>query len=292
MRPFKYIEATSLDHACRLLSEYREQAKILAGGQSLLILLKQGLIDPRYLIDIGRLRELEYLTADGDGVAIGALITHRALETSPLIRQRFPILVDMERVVGWVQIRNRGTVCGNLCQADPASDPGTAFMALGAKVKTMSLRGKRGIPLEKFFVGHLETVLEPDEIVVEVVVPNLADHEHGAYVKESVRVGDNGIATAAAVVSLDGEVIKDARIVLGAVAPTPMRANKAERVIVGKRVGIPLDEVVEVAAGECQPVSDIEGSADYKRQIVKVVARQALAQAISRARETQHLGGE
>lgn len=286
MKHFKYIKAESLEHVCTLLDKYREQAKVMAGGQSLLVLIKQGLIAPEYLIDIKNLRDLEYIAMNGDGMVIGALTTHRSLETSPLVGERLPMLVDMEKVLGWVQIRNWGTVGGDICHADPAGDPGVALMALGANINIMSLRGKREVPLEDFFIDYLESVLEPDEIVTEIVVPKLAAHTQGAYVKESVRQGDLGIATVAVVVTLDDRVIKDARVVIGgAIGPKPIRAKKAESVIVGKQIDSSLDEAGEVAARELQPATDIEGSAEYKRHIVKVIIKQALAQAIERARE-------
>lgn len=291
MRSFEYIRATNLEHACRLLSEYQGRAKVMAGGQSLLIMIKQGGVAAEYVIDIGRLPELQYITARDDGLAIGALTTHRALETSPIVGQRFPMLVEMEKVLGWVQIRNRGTVCGNLCHADPASNVAPALLALGARVKVASLRGTREIPLEKLFVSYLETTLAQDEIMVEIVVPNLADGTQGAYVKESARVGDGCIAAAAAVVSLERDVIKAARIALGGVGATPLRAKNAEGLAIGRRAGAALEEVAEAAAAESEPVGDIEGSDEYKRQIVRVVAREALSRAIDRARGTYETRG-
>lgn len=285
MRPFEYVEAKNLDHACHLLSEYGERARILAGGQNLLLMLKQRAIQPEYLIDIKRLRELEYLTDHGNEIAMGALTVHRTLETSPLLMKRLPMLVDAEKVLAWVQIRNWGTVAGELCEADPASDLGTVLVALGARIKLKSESGQREIPIESFYQGYMETALKPDEILVEIVVPCLTDHTQGAYVKESVRVGDYGIGSAAAIVTLDGKTIKDVRIASGAAGPTPMRARKAENAVTGRKVGSSFDDVGEAAAAESHPVDDIEGSVEYKRQITKVVTKRALAQAISRAQK-------
>ncbi len=285
MKSFEYLEPKNLDEACKLLLELGEGVKLIAGGQSLVVLLKHRVLTPTYLIGIKKLRELEYLTNNQKTINIGALTTHRAIETSSLIQKEFPMLVDMEKVVGSVQIRNWGTVAGDLCAGDPACDPGVALVALGAKVKVRSLKGDREIALEEFFTGYLETALKPDEILVEIIVPRLDSHTQGAYVKESVRFGDYGIATAAVVVTLDGKMIKKVRIALGAVGPTPIRARIAEEAIVGKKIDNALDVVGKAVAEESQPTTDIEGSEEYKRKIAALVSTQALERAISRAQE-------
>jgi carbon-monoxide dehydrogenase medium subunit len=283
MKPFQYLEAHSIDEACQLLGELGERAKIIAGGQSLVVLLKHRMTSPEYLLGIKSLHELEYLTTRQDAIAIGALTTHRAIETSSLIRKELPMLVDMEKTVGSVQIRNWGTLAGNLCTGEPGSDPGVALVALGAKVKLRSMRGEREIPIEEFFTGYLETALEPDEILVEIMIASLESHTQGAYVKESVRAGDYGIATAAVVVTLDGKMIKKARIALGAVGPRPIRAKRAEGAIVGKEMDNALEELGKVASEESKPTTDIEGSVQYKRHIAGIAAREALVKAIGRA---------
>jgi CO/xanthine dehydrogenase FAD-binding subunit len=285
MNPFQYLEPQSVEEACRLLGELGEGVKIIAGGQSLVVLLKQRVISPEYLIGIKALNELDYLTADRGAIAIGALTTHRTIETSPIIKKELPMLAEMESKVGSVQIRNWGTVAGDLCTGESACDPGVALVALGARVKLRSLNGEREIPVEEFFTGYLETALEPGEILVEIRVPRLAAHTQAAYVKESVRAGDYGIASAAVVVTLDGEKIEKARIALGAVGRTPIRAKKAEAAIAGRETEDALAVVAGLAAQESQPTTDIEGSAGYKRHIVGLVAREALAKAIARAKK-------
>lgn len=284
MKPFEYLEPASLEEACSLLSEHQEEAKIIAGGQSLLPLLKARLIAPKYLINIKGLPNMEYITPTENGIKIGALTVHRALELSPLINERFPILSEMEKVVGTVQIRNWGTIGGDLCHADPSGDPAPALIALGAKVKAVSQKGEREIDLDDFFVDYLQTVLQPDEILVEVEVPSPKPHTGGAYIKESVRVGDSPIVSAAVVVTLDKDVIQSARIVLGALGTTPVRAKKAEEVMVGRQIKETLEKVGEIAASEAKPETDIVGLAEYKRELVKVITRQAAQQAIMRAR--------
>jgi len=249
------------------------------------MLLKHRVITPKYFVGIKTIRDLEYLTNNQNTISIGALTTHRAIETSPIIKKELPMLVDMEKTVGSVQIRNWGTIAGDLCTGEPACDPGVALVALGAKVKIRNLKGEREIALEEFFTGYLETALEPDEVLVEIIVPRLDSHTQGAYVKESVRFGDYGIATAAVVVTLDGKTIKKARIALGAVGPTPIRARIAEEAIVGKKIDNALDVVGKAVAEEAQPTTDIEGSEEYKRKIAALVSTKALEKAISRAQE-------
>ena len=166
MRPFEYVVTRDLAEACSVLAEYKEDAKVLAGGQSLVPLLRHRLLSPRYVIDIQRLPGLESIREESDGLKIGALTTHRAVETSPVVARRFPMLVEAECRLAHPQIRNWGTVGGNLCYADPGGDLGPTLMALGAGVKVVSTRGERTIPLSGFFNDNLTTVIEPDEILL------------------------------------------------------------------------------------------------------------------------------
>lgn len=224
MKDFKYLFPKNVKEACTFLSQYPEEAKIIAGGQSLLILLKQMLISPSYLIDIKGLSELDYIRYDEkDGLRLGALTTHRALETSPVVRERFFMLADMEKRLASVQIRNWGTLGGNLCHGDPASDLAPPLIALGAEVKLISLRGERIIKGEEFFRDYYETVLEPDEILAEVHVP-VTPRGGGIYLKMGLRETDMalaGVATFLVVAPKDHEVCEDIRIVMGSVASTP-----------------------------------------------------------------------
>ena len=173
MRPFEFLIPKSLAEACSLLSEYKEEAKIISGGQSLIPQLRLRVLAPKFVIDIKNLLELDYIRENNDSLKIGSVTSHRTIETSPLVRQRFPVLVEMERRVADVQIRNWGTLGGNLAHADPAGDPAPPLIALGAKVKAVSVRGEREIPLGELFIDFLTTVLEPDEILTEIAVPYL-----------------------------------------------------------------------------------------------------------------------
>jgi carbon-monoxide dehydrogenase medium subunit len=284
---FELLEPRNLSEACSLLAEHKKKAKILAGGQGLIPLLKHRQIAPKYVISIKGLNTLEYIDVENNSLRIGALATNRAIEVSSLINQRYPMLSELERVVGDIQTRNWGTLVGNLCAASPTSDPAPALIALRATMKVLSTRGERTILLEKFFVDYLMTALEPDEIVTEIQIPNPPPYTGGAYHKERVRMTDSPIASVAAVVSLDGgtNMVGAARIVLQAVCPTPVRAREAENFIVGKKVDDKLiDEVAVLAEKAACPISDIYGSAEYKREMVKVVTKQVVTEAIKRAK--------
>lgn len=282
MRPFELLEPKNLAEACNLLDEYREEAKVIAGGQSLLPMLRSRLIASHYVINIKGLSELDYIQEGPGGIMIGTLVTHRAVEDSPLIKLRFPMLVEMERQLASIQIRNWGTLGGNLCHADPAGDPAPCLIALGAKLKVKSVRREREIPLGEFFVDYLESVLEPNEILMEIGIPNHPPNTGGAFIKESVTTGSIAIVSVGAVVTIDGEVVKDARIVLGAMGPTPIRVRDAERALVERR---PLEEVAMIAADEARPSADVGGSVEFKRNLVKVVTRSAVLEAMRRAKK-------
>ena len=287
MRPFEFVVPSDLAEASSLLSEYGEDAKVLAGGQSLILLLRHRLISPRYLIDINRLPDLASIREESDCLKIGALTTHRAVETSPVIAKRFPILVEAEHRLAHPQVRNWGTVGGNLSYADPGGDLGPPLTALGATVKLMSNRGERTIPLSGFFIDYLTTVMEPDEILVEIMVPYTNPGTGAAYRKESIRAGDRPVAAVAATVSLNGNgnSIAEAKIILGGVGLTHIDAKQAAQCLAGNKADeAAFMEAGTIAAGEAQPMSDLEGSEDYKRHMVRVLTRDMLTLAVERAR--------
>jgi len=285
---FELLEPKNLSEACSLLVEYKDKAKIIAGGHGLLPLLKHRAIIPKYLINIKGLPGLEYITNGNSGLKIGALTTHRAIELSALIKNYFPMLVELEQVLGCVQTRNWATIGGNLCDATPANDPPPALIALGAKAKAAGVGGEREISLDEFTVGYRQTALKADEILVEIQIPTPPAHTGGAYHKERVRIADSPIASVAAVVSLDDrlETVTAARIVMQAVGPTPIRAGKAEEIATGEKVQDKLiDEVAVAAAREARPISDVYGSAEYKKEMIKMITRQVVTKAIERARQ-------
>jgi len=190
----------------------------------------------------------------------------------------------MERSLGSIQVRNWGTTGGSLAHADPAGDPAPALMAVGAKGKIVSTKGERELPLENFLTGYYETALEADEILTEVTVSYLPPNSGGAYLKEVIRAGDIGIATVAAMITLNGkQEVKEARFILGAQGTPPIRATQAERAAVGKRAGDNIEDVAEAATKEARPQTDILGSVEYKLDMVKSLTKRALSLSITRA---------
>ncbi len=284
MRPFEFLEPTDLSEAVSMLERHGGEAKLIAGGQSLLPLLKQRFLAPQYLISIQRLSELSYIKRTDGHLLIGAATTESAIEREPMVAEEFPILKDMESVLAAVQIRNWGTLGGSLAFSDPSGDPAPVLIGLGASVKLLSPRGERELPVQDLQTGYLETVLEDDEILTEIRIPRPAKNSGSAYATVAAKAGDLGIANAAAHVVLDSEhKVADARIVLGAQAVPPFRSKQAEKVAIGKTISDDLEDVAAAAAGDARPQADVLGSVEYKRELVGVLAKRALSVALSRA---------
>ena len=283
---FEYFAPKTVEAALSLLSQYKEEAKIIAGGQSMLIIMKQGLITPEYLIDIKGIAALDYIKYDeGKGLRIGALTIHRAIEKSPVIQKHFWVLSEMERNLATIQTRNWGTIGGNLCHGDPAGDPAPVLIALNASLKLASLGRERIIEMEEFSKDYLEVALEPNEMLTEIQVPVPPPHTGTAHEKLMVMKGDMGIIGAAVSITLRDGVCQDARIVLSNAASVPLRVKEAEKVLVGKRVneGL-LAKAGEIASKEADPPSDVHGSTEYRREMVKVFVRRAARVALERAK--------
>ncbi len=288
IKDFEYFAPKTVEEALSLLSQYKEEAKIIAGGQSLLVVMRQGLLALEYLLDVKGISALDYINYDdGDGLRIGALTTHRAIEKSLIIQRHFKVLSEMERNLATVQTRNWGTIGGNLCHGDPAGDPAPVFIALKAKLKLASLGGERIIDVEEFSKDYLEVALEPDEMLVEIQVPTPPPHTGTAYEKLMVMKGDMGIVGAAVSITLspgDG-VCQDARIALSNAASVPLRAGEAERQLIGKVINDDLlAKAGEVASVEADLTADVHGSAEYRREMVKVFVRRAARRALEEAR--------
>jgi carbon-monoxide dehydrogenase medium subunit len=285
---FEYFAPKTVNEALSLLSRHKGEAKIIAGGQSILVIMKRGLLTTEYLIDIKGIDALDYIQYDeGKGLRIGALTIHRAIEKSPIIQKHFSVLSEMERNLATIQTRNWGTIGGNLCHGDPAGDPAPVLIALNAKLKLASLKGERIIEVEEFSKDYLEVALEPDEMLIEIQVPTPLSHTGTACEKLMVMKGDMGVVGAAASITLspkDG-VCKDARIALSNCASTPLRAKKAEKKLIGKVLNDSLlVEAGEVASTETSPPVDVHGSAEYRGEMVKVFVRRVVAKALERAK--------
>lgn len=287
MKDFEYFMPKTLEEALSLLSQYKDEAKIIAGGQSLLVVMKQGLLAPEYVIDIKGISALDYITDDGKGLRIGALTLHRTIEKSPIIQKHFMVLSEMERNLATIQTRNWGTIGGNLCHGDPAGDPAPVFIALNAKLKIASMGGERIIDTEEFSEDYLEVALEPGEMLTEIQVPTPPPHTGTAHEKLMVMHGDMGVVGAAVSVTLGkgNGVCEDARIALSNAASIPLRAREAEKRLVGKKINDKLiDEAGRIASTEADPPSDVHGSAEYRKEMMNVFVRRAARRALEKAK--------
>lgn len=286
MREFEYLRMNTLQEACSLLSEYKDEAKVLAGGQSLLTLLKLNMISPSYLIDIKFIPELNYMDFDEkEGLKMGALTTHRTVEKSPLLKEKFPVLPETELVVASVQTRNWGTIGGTLVHADPIGDIAPPLIVLDSRAKLISADGERTVPLAEFFVDFFMTVVEENELLCEIQIPALPARTGVAYQKFSTIEAGIKIVGAAAMVSLDDGLCKDAKIALSAVAPVPMRALEAEAILKGKPLDDKLiEQAAQAAAAEADPVTDMHATDEYRRELVKVLVKRAAKMALEKAK--------
>ncbi|MHB1593979.1 MAG: FAD binding domain-containing protein [Streptosporangiaceae bacterium] len=280
----EYERATSVGHALALLARFGPRAQVLAGGHSLIPMMKLRLVQPETLIDVGQLTELRYLTVTGSLLRIGALTRHAELLAAPEAGRHFPILHDAERVIADPIVRQWGTVGGSLCQADPSEDLSAAFAALDATMVITGPDGTRAVPARQFHTGPYETVVAQGELLTEIQVP-ITPGAGSAYEKVGRRVGDWPIAAAGAAIRLDGDVITAAGIGLAAVGAEHFAAPEAERSLIGAEAGEQvLARAGRIAAEHARPVTDQRGPADYKRHLASELTLRALRRAVARAR--------
>ena len=285
MGPFEYLEPETVEEALSLLRKYSDRAKVCAGGTDLVVQMRGRVLNPQFVISIAGIRELDYLRfEDGGGLRIGSLTTIRTLERSPELRGRYSIFPEVARQFGSIAIRNVATIGGNLCNALPSADMAPMLIALSAKVKLVNIGGERIVPLEDFFIGPGKTVLQADELMVEIRVPPAPSQTAGAYLKYTRRGGEElavlGVATAVTL-GPKNESCTDVRIVLGTVVPVPMRAKKAEAMLLGKEIDDNLTEqAAQVATKETKPRS----RADYRRKMTEVLVREAIKEAWQKIR--------
>lgn len=283
-KKFDYYAPTTLREAIRILHR-EEDAKVLAGGQSLLALMKLRLASPTALVDLNTVQdELSYVRDEKKHLAIGALTPHDVIEHDEKIAKRFPILTDAASKIGDQQVRNRGTIGGSCCHADPASDFPAALLALNPQFVVRGLREERLIPASKFFVDTFTTSIARDEILTEIRVPHLPPGSGSAYIKHSRREGDFAIVSAGAtLIPGSDHTCKEARISLGSVAPTPIRAKAAEDYLKGKKLTErEFEKAAEFANQGADPPSDMHGSREYRLDMIKVFTRRTLKLALSR----------
>jgi carbon-monoxide dehydrogenase medium subunit len=282
--PFEYARARSVDDAIALLERHGPEARIVAGGHSLLPMMKLRLARPEHLVDINDLvGELSYVRIAGDDLCIGAMTRHAELLSSALVAEHFGILVDAERVIADPIVRNRGTVGGSLCQADPSEDLSAAFAALKASVVVRGSGGERVVSARELHVGPYETVVSQAELLTEIRVP-VVPGSGSAYEKVERRVGDWAVAAAGACVWLADGVVRDVGIGLTAVGAPHFCAPDAEASLVGERPDEDrLRAASAIAAASCEPTSDQRGPADYKRHLAGELTLRALRRAVARA---------
>ena len=285
MVKFDYFEPESIEEACALLERHGEEARLIAGGTALLIWMRMKLLNPRVVISLAKIPNFDSISFDlKDGLRIRAGACHRHIELNPAVREHYPLLHETFHKVAQPRIRNMGTIGGNLCQGDPLTDPGASLLALDAEVVLASSKGKRNIPLAEFFVDYYQTAIEPGEVLTEIRVPPSVNGVRWSHIKFLPRSQEDFATVGVALtLRLQGERCDDIRLALNSVAPTILRAKRAEEIMRKQKISDKLiSEMAEVAATEVDPMDDNRGSADYKREMVKVLVRRAAQEALQK----------
>ncbi|MBE3115352.1 MAG: xanthine dehydrogenase family protein subunit M [Actinobacteria bacterium] len=284
IKDFEYFKPSTLSEAISLLAQHRGRAKILAGGTDLLIQMKQKNLTPEYLIDIKNISELDYIKHDEEeSLKIGALVTHSSIVNSTIIQEKFDLLMEASLAVGSVQTRNKGTVVGNICNASPSADTPPVLIALDSRLKLISTIGERIVKIKDFFISPFKNILLENELVAEIQIPNLPVHNGGSYLwLPKITAVDETLVGVGVLIAVDDLIHKTcimARIGLGSVAPTPIRAKMTEEFLKGKRVeDVIFRQAAEIAANEVSPRS----RAEYRREMVKVLVKRALGKALGK----------
>lgn len=283
MRLFDYFDAKSVEGACSLLEKYKGEAKILSGGQSLIILMKMRLASPKQLINLKTIPNLDYIQQDRGALRIGALASYNSIANSTIVRKTFPGLSEAASVIADVQVRNAGTIGGNVCHGDPTTDLPPILTSLGASVKAVRKGGERVIPLNGFYKGPFETVLNPDEMVSEIIVANPPPKSGSCYQKFVMRHGDMAIASVGTALTLAGSRCTDVKITMGGVGPIVIRATKAESLLRGEDI-VDLTEVANMAAQEAKPVTDHNATEEFRRQLIVTLTKRTITESVNRAK--------
>ena len=279
---FEYLSPGTIDEALHYLNAYPGQSAVMAGGTDLIPKIKcRKLKTPGHIIDLKNIPGLDYIKYDDrNGLTIGSLVTIADIENSPLIQDKYPLLFEASASLASVQVRNRGTLAGNICNAVPSAETAPALLDLESRLKLVSLRGSRIVDIASFFTGPNQTVLAPDEILTEIQLPVAAPGSRSKYLKLSPRSAmDLALVGVAVLAVADSGLFKEVRIALGAVAPTPIRARQAETLLKGQRINPDIIERAgEAASDEARPIDDFRASAQYRRDMVKVLTVRALTQ--------------
>jgi len=283
LKPFDFIQPETTDLAILALSEHSPNVRILNGGTDYLVELKHVAQSPGVVVDVSRLKDLKGIDITDAGLRIGAGVTHTEIMANPLIKKHVPAMIDAAHTVGAVQTRNLGTLGGNLVTCVPSMDSGPTLLALDAEVTVLGAKGTRKSSLSDFFVAPRKTSLEPDELLLEIIIPKENLGKPASFIKFGLRKGQAlALVNAASAFWIDKNKFKDVRIALGAVAPVVIRANKAETMLEGQAVSEELiNEAAKVAVGDAKPINDFRASADYRSDLIEVGARRTLQAALA-----------
>ena len=286
LRPFELFEPDSMEEAIQLSGDYGDRGKILAGGLDLISKMRRWQMNPEALISIQNIPDMDYIQGNGTGdIRIGALATLRALELSPLIRNHHDMLYEAVHQIASVQVKTMGTAVGNLCVATPASDVAPPLVALGAELEITGSDGKKNVPLEIFYKGLEETILEPGHIVTEIHIPAVPAGSGGAFLKLAHTAACIAKVNVAVMMEIDNDLCKEVRIALGSVAPTVVRATRAEDMLRGRA---PDAEAIggasRSAAENATPISDLRSTAEYRKEMVGVLVKKGIEKALERAK--------
>ncbi len=282
--PFEYDAPATLDEAIALLEKHGDEAKILAGGHSLIPMMKLRFASPEHLIDINNIPGLSYIKEEDGYLKIGAMTRESELEESEIIRSKYPIFTDASKLIADPQVRNMGTIGGNIAHGDAANDHPAVMLALGAEVVATGPGGQRVIPIDEFFFGFYMTALQPNEILTEIRIPSIGAGTGNAYHKLERKVGDYATAGVAAQIAVDANgVCTYAGIGLTNVNATPLRAARSEEALVGKKLSEEtIAAAAQAASEDCNPSTDLRGSEEYKRSMVRVLVKRMINKASDR----------
>lgn len=274
---FNYHAPQSLEEALNLLSKFKDKARVIAGGTDLIVDMKLRRKEPEYLISLNKIRELDYITVDNSGVKIGAIVKLRKIEKEKIVRERFPALYEALKSMASIQVRNMGTMVGNICNASPAADTAPPLLIYNAVIIAKNLNNERKIPVEEFFKAPGKTDLREDELVTEIFIPYPPPDSYSTFLKIR-RVGmDLSKVSVAVLTKFNGSVLEDVRIALGAVAPTPLRIHRAEEFLKNKPLtNENLKIVQEIVAKEIKPITDVRSTEWYRREVAKTIVRDVL----------------
>ena len=285
LKPFEYFEPETIEEATQIVSKYGERAQLLAGGVDLVPKLRRRLLIPGCVVSLQRIPGLDYIKSNGDGLKFGSLTSIRSLELSPLIQKDCLALYEAVHQIASVQVKTTGTAVGNLCVATPASDIAVALFVLGARLKIVGPSSERTIAIEDCFLGVGQTILQPGEIVAEVLVPRPAAGTGQAFFKLVRTAADIAKVNVTVSLTVAGGVCQEARVALGSVAPTTIRAGKAEGMLKGKAIDQRIiEEAAEAAAEETRTITDIRSTAEYRRETSRVLVKRAISKALERAK--------